>query len=91
MVKVLRFKFQQCFGPFILLLVGGSSQTGLFRHLSNQVFKNPQVQKYMSAEGDLFFKMVKIESRFRKCKKNLKKYFFSEIIASEDVAINSVY
>ena len=36
-----------------------------------------------------FLKMFKLESKFRKCKKkNQKKFFVSEIIASENVAIN---
>ena len=38
MVKVLSFRFQQCFGPITMFLVKGSSETGLFRHLSNHVF-----------------------------------------------------
>ena len=33
MVKVLPLTFQQCFGPFTMLLVEGSYETGLFRHL----------------------------------------------------------
>ena len=53
MVKVLLFSFQQCFGPFTMLLVEGSSETELFRHLSNHVFRS-QAQKYISYEGHLF-------------------------------------
>ena len=37
-VKVLRRRFKKCFGTFIMLLVEGSSETGLFRHLSNHIF-----------------------------------------------------
>ena len=46
--------------------------------------------KNTSAMRVIFFsKMFEIESKFRKCKKNLeKKFFVSEIIASEDLAIN---
>ena len=40
MVKVFRFEFQQCFGQFTVLLVEGLSQTGLFRQLSNHVFRS---------------------------------------------------
>ena len=76
MVKVLSFRVQQCFGPFTILLVEASSDTGLFRHLSNHVLRNPQVEKYISSEGHLFFlKMFKLESKFRKCYKKLRKYF----------------
>ena len=41
MVKLLSFKFQQCFGLFLMLLVKGSCKTGLFRHISNNVFQSP--------------------------------------------------
>ena len=39
-VKVLSFRFEQCFGPFTMLLVHVSSETGLFRDLSNHVFRS---------------------------------------------------
>ena len=35
MVKVLSFRFQQCFDPCTVLVFEGSSETGIFRHLSN--------------------------------------------------------
>ena len=38
-VKVLRRRFKKCFGTFIMLLFEGSSETGLFRHLSNHIFR----------------------------------------------------
>ena len=41
MVKVLSFRFQKCFGLFTMLIVEGFSQTGLFRHLPNHVFRSP--------------------------------------------------
>ena len=41
MVKVLSFRFQQCFGPFTMLLVERSFETRLFRKLSNTVFPSP--------------------------------------------------
>ena len=48
MVKLLPFRFQQCFGAFTMLLVDGSSETGLFIHLTKHVFWSPSVQKYIS-------------------------------------------
>ena len=60
MVTVLSFIFQQCFGMFTMLLVEGSSEAGLFRHLSNHVFQNPEDQKYMSSEGHLFLRHVEM-------------------------------
>ena len=41
MIKVPPSSLEQCFGPFTVLLVKGSSETGLFRHLSNHVFWSP--------------------------------------------------
>ena len=40
MVKVLPFSFDQYFGLFTILLVEGSSEMGLLRHLSNDVFQS---------------------------------------------------
>ena len=41
MVKVLYFSFEQCLGPFIMLLLKGFSERGLFKHLPNHVFWGP--------------------------------------------------
>ena len=38
---------EQYFGPFTMLLVEGSSETDLFRYLSNNFLRSPQVQKYI--------------------------------------------
>ena len=38
MIKVLWFRFRQCFRKFIILLHEASSETGLFRHLSDSIF-----------------------------------------------------
>ena len=58
MVNLLPLRFQQFFGPFTLLPVKGSSETGFFRHLSNHVFHTTSVRKYISYEGHLFFENV---------------------------------
>ena len=55
MVKVLSSRLQQCLGPFTMLLVERSSETGRFTHLSNHVFERPQFWKYIGYEGHLFF------------------------------------
>ena len=39
MIKVLWHRFRQCFDTFTMLLVQGSSATGLFRHLSDYDFR----------------------------------------------------
>ena len=41
------------------IIVEGSSETGLFRHLSNHVFRSPYVQKDISYGDHLFFENVK--------------------------------
>ena len=58
MVKGLLFCLEQCFGPFTMSLVEGCSQTGLFRHLSNDVFRSPWIKKHISYDCHLFFENV---------------------------------
>ena len=41
MVEVLWSSFEQCFGQFTMLLLTGSFENGLFRHLSDHVFRSP--------------------------------------------------
>ena len=78
LVKVLSFRLQQCVDPFATLSVSGSSETWLFRHLSNHILRSPYFQKHVSY-GD---------HRFQKCKKKIqKKFFFLEIIVSELFAL----
>ena len=75
MVKVLSSRFKQCFGAFTMLVVEGCSGTGRFRHLSNLVFQSPSFHKHISYEGHPFLKMLKIKSKFTKCKRKLRKGF----------------
>ena len=75
MTVLYHFSLEQCFGPFGMLPFEKFSEKGLFRHLSHHVFRSPEVQKNMSYESHLFFKMFKVESKFRKCKKKLGRYF----------------
>ena len=75
MIKLLSCRSQQCLGPFTLLLFEGSSETRLFRQLSNHVFCSSKFSKYISYEGHLFFKMFKFSSRFLKCRKKCGKFF----------------
>ena len=76
MIKMLSFRFQQCVGSFTMLLIEGSSEMGLFRHLSNQVLPSPYFRIYISYEGHLFFKIYKILNRFQKCSKKFTKSFW---------------
>ena len=58
MVKALSFRFQKCFGPFTMLLVEGSSETGLFRSLSNHVFGVRKFKNTSAMSVSLFFQNV---------------------------------
>ena len=75
MVKVLLFSFEPSFGQFTMLLVEGSSETGLFRHLSNRISCSPYVQNYFNYERQIFLKRFKIESKFRKFKEKTENIF----------------
>ena len=60
MIKVLWCRFQQCSGTFTVLLVERSSETGLFRHLSNHVFRVRNFGNTKAVRVIFFFKMFKI-------------------------------
>ena len=75
MAKVLWFRFQQCLSPFPMLHVEGSSESRLFRHLSNHVFLSPSAQKYISCERHFFWKCSKLTLNLENVKKNSEKIF----------------
>ena len=88
---VLSFRFQQCLGSFTMFLVEGSSETGLFRHLSNHIFRSPSVQKHIIYQGHLlFWKCCKFNQDFHNAIK-IGKMYFSFLFASEHLAINCLY
>ena len=75
MVKVLSFRFQQCFGPFTMLLVEGSSERDfldiyLTTFFGVRKFKNTSAMRVI-----LFLKIFKIESKFGKLRKKLSESF----------------
>ena len=76
MVNVLWCRFRQCLATFTILLLKASSDTGIFRHLSDYGFgvRNFKNTKFMRV--NFLFKMFKIYSRFKKCRKKLRKKFF---------------
>ena len=49
-------RFQKWLGTFTMLLVEGSSETGLFRHLSDHVFRVCNFEKKKCLKFDLDFK-----------------------------------
>ena len=57
---VLCLIFQQCLGPFTILLFKGSSETLLFRLLSNHDFRLRNFGNTKSMRAIFFFKMFKI-------------------------------
>ena len=54
-IKALLCRSQQCLGSFTVFLFKASSETWVFRHLSNHVFRSPEFRKYISYEGHLSF------------------------------------
>ena len=92
MEKGLLFRLQQCLNPFVMLSVQGSSETLLFGHLSNDVFRSPEFRKYISYKGYPFLKYLENLTYILKMpKKFQKKFFVFQIIASDLVALNSLY
>ena len=74
-VKMLSFRFQHCLIPCTMLFVQGFSEMRLFRHLSNNVFENPQFRKYIGYEGHLFFwKCAKCYLHFKITEKMAKSF-----------------
>ena len=76
MIKVLWFRFQHCLGTFTMLLVEGSSQTGLFRQLSNHVFGvcNFEIQNLWGSS--FLSKYLEFNLDLKNAAKNWEKVFF---------------
>ena len=92
MGKLLSFRLEQCFGPFTMLFFAENSETGLFRIYLITFLGVGKVKNTSAIRFIFSLKIFKIESRLSKCAKRIgKKCFVSEIIASEDVAINCQY
>ena len=85
MVKELALRVNQCFGPFTMLREDGSTQMGLFRHLSNHVFRGPQFWKYTS------YKIFNIWCKFEKFKKYSEFFFFFLMNTCKLFALNCLY
>ena len=75
MIKRLPYQFVQCLGTFTMLLVEGSSETGLFRHLSDYFFRVRKFGNTKSVRVIFFLKISKISCRFQTCSKKLIKSF----------------
>ena len=72
-----------------MLLLEGSCEVGLFRHLSHHLFRSPYYPKSVGYEGHLFLENVQNLIQISVIERNIKKNsFVSEIIVSELVALN---
>ena len=72
MVQELWFSFKKCFSPFTMLLVEGSSKTGL---LDICLTTSLVVRKFKNTSAlsvNFLSEICKIESKFRKCKKKFR-------------------
>ena len=75
MINLLWFKFQQCLGQFTMLLSETSSETGVFRHLSNHVFR-VYISEIQNLWGSSFFsKCLKFNLDFKNSEKNSENIF----------------
>ena len=76
LVKALSLRLNQSFGLFTMSFVERSSQSGVFRHLSKDVFRGRYFRKYISYEGHLFFENVRNLMQIRKTEKKIEKNSF---------------
>ena len=85
-------RFQQCLGTVTLVLFGGSSKTGLFRHLSNHVSGVRNVENTEARSVIFFFsKCSKFMIDFKDEAKKSGNFFLYQIIASELLSFNCSY
>ena len=91
MIKVLSCRFEQCLIPFTMLSVEMSSETRLFRHLSNEVFGVRNFGNTKSMRSSFFSKRSKSKLDFRNAAKKKEMFFLSDIMASELVSLNGPY
>ena len=75
MLKALALRLNQCFGPFTMLHVEGSSPTGAFRHLSKPVFRCREFRKYRRYVVRFFKKCWKFTVDSKNEEKNWEKMF----------------
>ena len=74
-LKVLWRRFQQYLGTFTMLLVQGSSETALFRNLSDSVFGVRNFENTISVRVNFFSKHLKFNINFQKSTKACKNVF----------------
>ena len=87
MVKVLSLSFKKCFRRLTMVIVETSSERDFLDSYLTTFFRVEKFKNTIARRVIFFLKMFKIEPKFKN-KKKKKKVFVSEIIASENVAIN---
>ena len=75
MIKVLRRSFQQCLGTSAILLLERSSETGRFRHLSDNGFGVRNFQSTNAMRVIFFWKYLKFNLVFKNAARNWEKVF----------------
>ena len=75
LIKVMWCRFEQYLGTFTMLLVEGSSETGLFKHLSNHVFRVRNFGNTKAVKVIFFSQTSKILVRLQKISKKYRKRF----------------
>ena len=75
MIETLWSRFQQWFRWFTMLLDEGSSEMGLFRHLSDYVFVVPNIGNGKSMRVIFFSKCLKLNLNFKNSATNWEKVF----------------
>ena len=75
MRKLLWWRFQQCSGTFTMLLAKGFSQTGLFRHLSDYVFRVRNFKITKSMRDSFLPKCSNFHLDFKITARNIEKVF----------------
>ena len=75
MIMVLRSRFQQCLGTFALMLVEGSSEMWLFRHLSDYALGVRNFGNTKSMRAIFVSKYLKFNVDFKNASKSWEKAF----------------
>ena len=75
LIKVLWCRLQQCFVTFPIFLVETSSETGLFKYLSDYVFGVPNFENKKSMRVFFISKCLKFNLDFTNAAKNREKVF----------------
>ena len=75
MIKMLWCSFQQCLLKSAMLLLEGSSETWLFRHLSDYVFRVCNFEKTKSMRVIFFSRYSKFKLDFKHVARNWEKLF----------------